>query len=190
MKVYVVTSGSYSDYQIEKIFSARETAEMYIDAFGDDDDWDVEEYEVEDELDSEKVKKQALYSVSINIKSGEVYVSGRYTDSDGWSYQSQKDGDFWYDGNGKIRMYLHGDGRERVRKVAAERWMQIKAMEQITFPYIFQKVVVTYKHFGLPLHEYPKYNFFTKDIMLEKDSKLDIPGRDNEDIPEGFDLML
>ena len=57
MKVYIVTSGSYSDYMIEKVFSNKAAAEEYK-------KWhnitnDIEEYEVRDEpfekLDGEKV---------------------------------------------------------------------------------------------------------------------------------------
>lgn len=57
MKVYIVTSGSYSDYMIEKVFSNKAAAEEYK-------KWhnlinDIEEYEVYDEpfekTDGEKV---------------------------------------------------------------------------------------------------------------------------------------
>lgn len=34
MKVYVVTSGSYSDYGIHEVFSTEEEAKKYIDAVG------------------------------------------------------------------------------------------------------------------------------------------------------------
>ena len=43
-KVYVVTSGEYSDYHIEKIFSDRESARLYAMM---DADREVEEYEVD-----------------------------------------------------------------------------------------------------------------------------------------------
>lgn len=45
MKVYVVTSGEYSDYRIEKVFSSRNKAHMYSLL---DPDRRVEEYDVDD----------------------------------------------------------------------------------------------------------------------------------------------
>ena len=51
MKVYVVTSGSYSDYGINCIFSSRERAEQYIkvtangyDEFNSIREWDVDKH--------------------------------------------------------------------------------------------------------------------------------------------------
>lgn len=45
VKVYVVTSGSYSDYGIETICSTRELAEMYCEAVGGDiEEWHLDEY--------------------------------------------------------------------------------------------------------------------------------------------------
>ena len=35
MKVYIVTSGDYDDYQIDEVFSTKEKAEEYIEYFGD-----------------------------------------------------------------------------------------------------------------------------------------------------------
>ena len=54
-KVYVVTSGCYSDYQIEAIFSSKEKAELYVATHFDYnrdsyDDAFIEEYDVSDSL--------------------------------------------------------------------------------------------------------------------------------------------
>ena len=42
-KVFIVTSGCYSDYQIEAVFSTKETAEEYIDSKKYPDDFTIEE---------------------------------------------------------------------------------------------------------------------------------------------------
>lgn len=47
-KVYVVTSGDYSDYCIDSIFSNREAAEKRCATWNGYDDPNIEEYELED----------------------------------------------------------------------------------------------------------------------------------------------
>ena len=48
MKIYIVTSGCYSDYTIEKVFTDRAKAEEYKAWLRDSND--IEEYETEDDL--------------------------------------------------------------------------------------------------------------------------------------------
>jgi len=50
MKVYIVTSGAYSDYQINAIFSTKENAERYNKIYASGDFEDIEEFEVDDEM--------------------------------------------------------------------------------------------------------------------------------------------
>lgn len=52
MKVYVVTTGCYSDYQIDKIFTDRQKAENYKEWTYDANE--IEEYETEDNIVFEK----------------------------------------------------------------------------------------------------------------------------------------
>jgi predicted GIY-YIG superfamily endonuclease len=174
MKVYIVTSGSYSDYGIHKVFSTEEEAKKYIDAVGTDDNWEVEEYEVDptDWKDS-----RGIYCIEIDRMSGNVYVGYRYDETERFADHNKGDC-FQYKGGDSIRMWLKCNSREAVKKVAAERWMQIKALQPVAFPYMYENVVVDYRHFGLPCHEYPLYNFFTKEIVLSDTEKLDIPKDD------------
>lgn len=172
-KVFIVTSGCYSDYQIEAVFSSEERAKEYINAKGTDCDWEISEYIV----DSESVDKvNAMYEVYIDINTGEVTVYGRCGQGTGWdySYYSERRDCILYDGYKDVRMWIESDSMERVKKVASERWMQVKALQQVAFPYLYKKVVDDRKHFGLPCHEYPMYNFFTKKIILAETQKLDI----------------
>jgi len=55
VKVYVVTSGCYSDYSIEKIFTDKQKAEEYKEWLIDAND--VEEYETEDDMAFNKYYK-------------------------------------------------------------------------------------------------------------------------------------
>jgi len=171
MKVYIVTSGSYSDYGIHEVFSTEDEAKKYIDAVGTDDDWEVEEYEVDptDWKDS-----RGIYCIKINRMSGNVSVGYRYDETERYADHNKVDC-FQYEGGDLIRMWLKGNSREGVKKVAAERWIQVKALRLVAFPHMYDKVVVDYRHFGLPLHGYPMYNFFTKKIILSDTEKLDLP---------------
>ena len=47
-KVYIVTSGAYSDYSIEEVFDNREDAEKYICLYNNDGYWNmrIEEYDI------------------------------------------------------------------------------------------------------------------------------------------------
>lgn len=54
MKVYIVTNGSYSDYHIVKVFLDKEKAHDFANratTSGYDQDYDVEEYDTEDDAD-------------------------------------------------------------------------------------------------------------------------------------------
>lgn len=55
MKVYVVTSGCYSDYTIEKIFTDKQKAEEYAEWVWDSNG--VDEYETEDDVTFNKYYK-------------------------------------------------------------------------------------------------------------------------------------
>lgn len=172
-KVFIVTSGCYSDYQIEAVFSSEEMAKEYINAKGTCYDWEISEYIV----DSESVDKvNAIYEVYIDVNTGEVAISGRREQSTdcGYSYYSKRRDCILYVGGNGVRMWIESDSMERVKKVASERWMQVKALQNVAFPYLYKKVVDDRKHFGLPCHEYPMYNFFTKKIILSETQKLDI----------------
>lgn len=59
-KVYIVTSGEYDDYYIEKVFSDRKSAELYCALLSEDAQVDgryrVEEYEIYNNKDADKYK--------------------------------------------------------------------------------------------------------------------------------------
>jgi len=46
-KVYAVSSGSYSDYRVNAIFSTKELAEEFMRYIPDNDYNDIEEYEID-----------------------------------------------------------------------------------------------------------------------------------------------
>jgi len=50
MKIFIVTSGAYSDYHINAVFSTKENAEKYNKLYANGDFEDIEEFEVDDEM--------------------------------------------------------------------------------------------------------------------------------------------
>ena len=51
-KVFVVTSGCYSDYHISRIFATREAAELFCAVTKWDDDPNIEEWDLEDTVET------------------------------------------------------------------------------------------------------------------------------------------
>ena len=69
MKIYVVTSGCYSDYGIRGVFLDKEKAELYCKYHsGCYDDFRVEEYDTADEYEPEE--KLILVKAWFNIMKG------------------------------------------------------------------------------------------------------------------------
>lgn len=84
--VYAVSSGSYSDYHIEAVFSTREKAQAYIDSFGELPSYDVKDIE-EWGLDPECIKPRdgyTWYNVHLSIKTGDVLRIDRRSQQVEW----------------------------------------------------------------------------------------------------------
>jgi len=75
-KVYIVTSGCYSDYSIERVFLDKEKAEKYV-SVSHRNDMSVEEYDITDlnvELENIKNINEVIYRY--NVKTGkEISIS-------------------------------------------------------------------------------------------------------------------
>ena len=161
MKVYVVTSGIYSDYGIEAIFSIEELAKEYVDIHGDYDNRRIEEWD----LDSEDLtRKNQWYEVTF-FKDEiicEVVTFGELCDS--VSYGGKYSGEYY-------TFRINTDGAERAKKIASERLMQVKAMPYL-FPRLKEKCVASspllHTTFFPKVYHYPTYNYHTKEIILDK----------------------
>ena len=93
MKVYVVTSGSYSDYTIQKIFIDKAKAEEYKEWL--DDSNDIEEYETEDGLAVNKYYRVLTTYTKYNNKetAPDIRVN-KQTSKNGYIWYSE--GVDWY----------------------------------------------------------------------------------------------
>lgn len=96
MKVYAVTSGIYSDYMIEKVFTDKSKAEEYKEWLADSND--IEEYETEDDLVVNKYyrvlidykkynNKETTPSIRVNKQTSENrYI--RYSEGVDWRHNA------------------------------------------------------------------------------------------------------
>ena len=169
-KIYIVTSGEYSDYQINAVFSTGEKAEEYVDAYGSD--YRIEEYPVDD---AGVKKNESIWLVSVNWKTGEAIsanpknYSEYYADKEGTVQYKKFCGEY-------LDIVLMSDSMTRAKKVAAERFMQVKALHAVKFPLLMRECVIKYKYID---KIYPFYDYNTGKILLYEDTKMRLtPGFD------------
>lgn len=83
MKIYIVTTGQYSDYGISKVFLNKENAEKYVELLHKLDDYDsdsacVSEFETSDEsINFISIYIKSNYSMNLD---GSDFIKSRYSD--------------------------------------------------------------------------------------------------------------
>ena len=97
-KIYIVTSGEYSDYTIDAVFSTKEKAEEYVQQYGTN--YRVEDYDIDEEINECLIPKitiqplveNALYHGIKNKRGkGKISIKGKKTD-DGANISISDDG--------------------------------------------------------------------------------------------------
>ena len=131
-KIYIVTSGEYSDYHIEAVFTTKEKAVDYVEQHGTD--YNIEEYDLDEEVE----KKTQLWSIVFCIENGKLLEGNTRS----FKEDEVRDTCFvelsW---NGKlyITFYVDADSMDRAVKIARERFAAVKANEyvwlRLTRPY-------------------------------------------------------
>lgn len=172
--VYVVTSGWSSDYRVEGVFSTKENAEKYISIFGEkDESFSTDEWEI-DEYFNNRIRE---YVVNINY---DTFCVTRIQEKEWVSFSNPSNsinGNI-IAGTKIVNMVFITDKIDAIKKIATERLMQIKALEQIKFPYLFRKVVLgacpTLQNISEDRRNkhYPVYDFNTGHILLEEGQDL------------------
>ena len=123
-KIYIVTSGEYSDYTIERVFSTKEKANEYVQQHGSD--YKVEVYVIDEE---EKVKKEEkIWKVEINIDNNSVIESIPR------NFLRREEGTCEYHEyflNDVVDLYVKADSMDKAIKIAKERYFAIKANDYI-----------------------------------------------------------
>ena len=173
-KVYVVTTGEYSDYRIEGVFSSREKAEEYINHSTNPylngiDEWVLDEKKPD--------KREKIFSVISDFDEIDFHVSGRYYPIE---YKDLIKYYIKWDKSHNIYFYIYTDTRERAIKIASERLRQVKAEEHSRYPLLRRPSTTSYGR-----EEFPLIHYHTSEIILEEDSKRAI-----ENIPADYRSKL
>lgn len=127
-KVFVVTSGEYSDYRIERVFSTRKKALEYLDT--KDDEYRLEVFD----LDKSIERKTQIYEISFELDKKKVcdvrtIVDVRYKDT-------IHIGGRYFNNRKTLDIYVESDSRKRALKIASERYGAIIAGEQTMYQYL------------------------------------------------------
>lgn len=128
---YVVTSGGYSDYHIDGVFSEKEKADFFADKDGDRS---VEEYDIDDE---QMLRQENWYDVKIyvgeSLETRDVSVQKLSYDSENKIFDavmfSKPEGDSRY-----FSFYLAAINRGKAKAIALERFHALLAVESSHFP--------------------------------------------------------
>lgn len=156
MKIYIVTSGTYSDYGIEAVFTTEEKAKEYVDKYGD---YDNRRIEVWDTDTTNTNKETAIYTVWITPECTSALNRGQPEKRNTIrAYKCSTGRGIGYE------ITVESDGTERAKKIAAERLAQVKAM-----PYLFPRMneeCVGIKLTYTTIWTFPTYDFHTKEIIL------------------------
>ena len=155
-KIFIVTTGEYSDYSIDRVFSTRQKATEYLDT--KDNDYRLEVYDID-----EPIKRETqLYCISFRLDKKKV------VDVDIYWKDSYKDlihiNELCYN---KLDIYVESDSRKRALKIASERYGAIIASEATMYPYLRVGVL---RHYSSMKPAY--FNFHTGELVLFDDQQL------------------
>lgn len=127
-RVFVVTSGEYSDYRIERVFSTRKKALEYLDT--KDAGYTLEVFD----LDKPIERKTQIYEISFELDKKKVWNvrtigDVRYKDT-------IHIGGRYFNNRKTLDIYVESKSRKRALKIASERYGAIIAGEQTMYPYL------------------------------------------------------
>ena len=126
---YVVTSGEYSGYSVDGVFSDKAKAYLFVNKAGDRT---IEEYDIDDE---EQLREECWYEIEISI-----YKSLKVK---GVSVHNLRLLDKYFDAvrftlrdnvNGYFSFYLKALNRDKAKAIALERFHALLAVEPSHFP--------------------------------------------------------
>ena len=154
-KIYIVTSGEYSEYEINAVFSTKEKANAYIQQHGTY--YDIEEYDLDEEVE----KKTQLWSIVFCIE------NGKFDEANPISYNKNKEVDTCYveerfrdDKMYYIIFLVDADSMNRAVKIARERFAAVKANE-----YIWLRLTRPYELDRYGKRKYESFNVKTNEFI-------------------------
>ena len=181
---YVVTSGEYSDYHIDGVFSDKEKADFFADK---DNDRSVEEYDIDDE---QMLRQEDWYKVEIyvgqSLESKDVSVRKLSYDSENKPFdavmfsKTQEDRRYF-------SFYLAAINRGKAKAIALERFHALLAVESSHFPMLRCVRIVDpwrrYKIWESLVFGYFDYKAYFRPSGIEKTQDLFMKIKDYLPIP-------
>ena len=158
-QIFIITTGEYSDYTIDRVFSTRQKAVEYLDT--QDDNYRLEVFDLDEPIErrtqlceiSFQLDKKKVWRVSTHYDKrlkDMIHIGGRY-------FRNMK----------TIDIYVESDSRKRALKIASERYGAIIAGEQTMYPYLRVGVL---RHYGNMVPAY--FDFHTGELVLFDDQQL------------------
>ena len=127
-QIFIVTTGEYSDYSIDRVFSTRQKAVEYLDT--QDDNYRLEVFDLDEPIE----RRTHLYEISFQLDKKKVWSCNTYYD------KRYKDlihiGGRYFNNVKTLDIYVESDSRKRALKIASERYGAIIAGEQTMYPYL------------------------------------------------------
>ena len=158
-QIFIVTTGEYSDYTIDRVFSTRQKATEYLDT--KDDNYTLEVFDIDEPIE----RKTQLYEISFELDKKKVWRCDTYYDN------RYKDlihiGGRYFNNVKTLDIYIESDSRKRALKIASERYGAIIAGEQTIYPYLRVGVL---RHYD---NTWPAFfDFNTGELVLIDDHQL------------------
>lgn len=124
-KVFIVTSGSYSDYGIDAVFSSEELAKKFIESFAVSGymSMDIEEWEL-NPFDEDLKRGRKPYMLRIN-KEGHAYDIELEDSTYGFDCQNRNQKKPFYDNKKSLVLHVFADDENHAIKIANEKRVKI-----------------------------------------------------------------
>lgn len=157
-KIYIVTSGEYSDYCIQAVFSTKKKADEYRQQHGTD--FSIEIFDIDEEVK----KETKIWRVEMRFDNFKVSECTAELWGDGWGSHMKDTFEyiFGWEEIEYIRLYLEADSMDRAIKIASERIAQIKANKDMLYSKAFRKVQDPFFKYTT---SYPTVYYKTGEIM-------------------------
>ena len=157
-KIYIVTSGEYSDYGINAVFSTMKRAQEYRQQYGMN--FSIEVYDV----DEEGKKETKVWRVVMSFDNFKVYECTAGLWGNGWGSHMKDTFEYYlnWEHEELIRLFIEADCMDRAIKIASERIAQIKANKDMLYAKAFTQVQDPFFKYS---KSYPTVYYKTGEIM-------------------------
>lgn len=157
-KIYIVTSGEYSDYGINAVFSTMKKAQEFRQQHGTD--FSIEIFDI----DEETKKETKIWIVEMRFDNFKVSECTPLLRVDRWGYHMKDTFEYYLNWENKelIRLFIEADCMDRAIKIASERIAQIKANKDMLYAKAFTKVQDPFFSYST---SYPTVYYKTGEIM-------------------------